>query len=555
MIFWKIVPCGLALIGAGTLAASVAAQAPSSAAGSGEAAGAALSRHLNTLAQNPSSLSALMGAGRASLDVGDPDAALTFFARAEEQAPRDGRIKMWMGSALVQLEQGDVALKFFTDAAGLGVAEAEFAGDRGLAHDMRGDQRSAQRDYALALRRGRDPEITRRLALSLAISGQREAALKLLEEQLLRGDRAASRTRALVLALTGDAAKANEAARASMPTSQAAAMAPFLARLPSLSPSERALAVHFGRFPGDRPVQTAQNRPAPAGSGARTASATLTAGRPDRTKPALGSRTTPPAAVTIRAPAPAKSPASGPPVRVAAAKPAATVVPKPAVPKPTVAATAAPISNRAAARPADTGPPSAPPTQQRPTERAALDATTAPRIVAASPEPAPPAQPTGGLADIAALVAALPANEAPARATPAAAQPKPPVKAAVAPVKTAAKPAATPVKVAAKPAAKPAAAPTPAVREPSRRWVQIAGGADKLALPREFNRLKAKAPAAFGTRTGWTTPLSATNRLLVGPFKTDAEAQTFVNELSKAEISAFSWTSPAGQAIEKLPAR
>jgi len=146
------------------------------------------------------------------------------------------------------------------------------------------------------------------------------------------------------------------------------------------------------------------------------------------------------------------------------------------------------------------------------------------------------------------LVAALPANETPARVTPALAEPKPkpPAKAVVTPAKTATKPA---------PAAKPAIAPAPAVREPSRHWVQIAGGADKLALPREFNRLKVKAPAAFGARAGWTTPLSATNRLLVGPFKTEAEAQTFVNELAKADLAAFGWTSPAGQAIEKLPAR
>ena len=38
----------------------------------------------------------------------------------------------------------------------------------------------------LALRHGADPEVTRRLALSLAISGERERALQLLEEQLLR---------------------------------------------------------------------------------------------------------------------------------------------------------------------------------------------------------------------------------------------------------------------------------------------------------------------------------------------------------------------------------
>jgi hypothetical protein len=85
--------------------------------------------------------------------------------------------------------------------------------------------------------------------------------------------------------------------------------------------------------------------------------------------------------------------------------------------------------------------------------------------------------------------------------------------------------------------------------------VQVAGGADKDALPREFTRLKTKAPKALATRTAWTTPLKATNRLLVGPFKSDAEAQAFVNELKKAELSGFAWTSDAGQKIEKLSAK
>ena len=140
------------------------------AARSPETSGSALSRNLRTLADSPRSLPALMGAGQAALELGDPRAALTFFARAEEVAPRDGRIKMWMGSALVQLEQPRAALKFFKDATDLGVAEADVARDRGLAYDISGDPRRAQRDYRLALQNRRDDEVTRRLALSLAIT-------------------------------------------------------------------------------------------------------------------------------------------------------------------------------------------------------------------------------------------------------------------------------------------------------------------------------------------------------------------------------------------------
>ena len=92
-------------------------------------------------------------------------------------------------------------------------------------------------------------------------------------------------------------------------------------------------------------------------------------------------------------------------------------------------------------------------------------------------------------------------------------------------------------------------------KEPSRVWVQIAGGADKAAMTREFARLKTKAPKLLGGRTTWTTRLKATNRLLVGPFKTDKEAQEFVNQMAKADLSAFSWTSASGQEIQKLAAK
>jgi hypothetical protein len=94
-----------------------------------------------------------------------------------------------------------------------------------------------------------------------------------------------------------------------------------------------------------------------------------------------------------------------------------------------------------------------------------------------------------------------------------------------------------------------------ATAEASRVWVQIAGGAAKAALPREFTRLKAKAPKLLGPRSAWTAPLNATNRLLVGPFASSREAQAFVNQLKAEDLSGFAWTSAAGQKVEKLPAK
>ena len=171
---------------------------------------------------------------------------------------------------------------------------------------------------------------------------------------------------------------------------------------------------------------------------------------------------------------------------------------------------------------------------------------------AAAPDVAAPAPATArsglssGLADVAATIRALPltAGEPDPAVSP------PAKKTPVAPPKEEAKPEAPKQKLAkAEPAKKAEPAPAKAA---SRHWVQIAGSAEKASLKGEFARLKAKAPKLLSGKTAWTSPLRFTNRLLVGPFKSEAEAQGFVNELAKVELAAFSWTSPAGQEIEKL---
>ncbi|HLL29852.1 MAG TPA: SPOR domain-containing protein [Allosphingosinicella sp.] len=593
----------------------------------------ALSRNLRTLAANPKSATALMGAGKAALDLGDPQAALTFFARAEEQMPRDGRVKMWIACALVQLQQPHAALKFFRDAADLGVPAADLARDRGLAHDIAGNTREAQRDYRMALQKGRDDEVTRRLALSMAISGEREPALRLLEGQLLVRDRSAERARALILALTGDTAGATRAVQAAMPGPQAGAMSPFLARLPTLSPAERALAVHLGVFPSDgrtsapstyavndfasavtdagrpdssqgslarrsptpQPVSTAPRRRPGSGETAAAASPRATAARP-ATRPVAEeglaaavrrSTASRPAArpgaeeglAGVRPRSTASSPPSSPGFddinpawslsrgllptqqrRQAETKPkpaeaapgraearsetvAAAVVPSaPAVvAEQNPAATPAPAAAFPPPQPppevhpqAEVQPQPQPETQSLPAETESLPAEV--RIAAVEPSAPPPqaeAVPTGSrLADLSAAIADI-GEPKPAPARAAAAKPKPAARAAAAPAK------------------KPAAAPA----DPSRVWVQIAGGADKAALPREYARLKAKAPRLLGAHSAWTAPLNATNRLLVGPFAGAKEAQSFVNQLKAQDLSGFAWTSEAGQKVEKLPAK
>ena len=102
-----------------------------------------LAANLMILSQRPRDVNALIGAGLSALAIGDGNAALGFLARAEEISPTNGRIKAALGSALLLVERPAEALKLFGEASALGMPEREFARDRGLAYDLRGDSRRA----------------------------------------------------------------------------------------------------------------------------------------------------------------------------------------------------------------------------------------------------------------------------------------------------------------------------------------------------------------------------------------------------------------------------
>ena len=122
--------------------------------------------------------------------------------------------------------------------------------------------------------------------------------------------------------------------------------------------------------------------------------------------------------------------------------------------------------------------------------------------------------------------------------------------------KAAAEKAAAEKKLADKKAAEEKSAKAKAAKaDPARIWVQVAGGSSVRDLPREWAKLRDKAPAAFKGRSAYTTPLRFTNRLLAGPFKSDDEAQGFVNQIAKSGLTGFVFASEAGQKIDKLPAK
>jgi Flp pilus assembly protein TadD len=479
-----------------------------------------LSRHLRELASDPTSLSALIGAGQASLDVGDGNAALGFFARADERSPRNGQVKHGLARALLMVDNPREALKMFAEARSHGIPDVLLAPDRGLAYDLRGDTRRAQQDYALALTRGASDEVTKRYALSLGISGERDRALQLLDPLLYKRDQGAWRARAFVLAMTGDVRGASAITHQVMPQRMAQTMDQFLARLPGLNAAQKAAAVHLGEMPSNvrfaantTQLPRAVQQPPTTVQQANIASSQVARTPPESREP----RRRPGTALPLASPPPARA------TLTPSLSPTAASTPTP---------TPAPVRTAQVTTPQVATAPVA--------ERGDLDAI---------------------MRDIRAAAAAPQASSTPARtaqAAPAARVPPPVRRAAAAPKEEPAKldpkKGKTEVaKVEPKPAKTADAAKKKPVepKHPQRIWVQVAGGANVGALPKEWTSVAGKAPE-LKAKGPWTARNRATNRLLAGPFKTQAEAQAAVAKLRKAGVGAFAWTSDEGEAVEKV---
>lgn len=546
----------------------------------GETPGAALSRHVRILASEPRNFAALIGAGRAALDVGDLNAAIGFFGRAQEANANAPDPLIGLGAAALQMDDVPGALDYFGQAARLGATPQALSLDRGMARDLVGDLPGAQSDYRLALNGASSDEARRRLALSLAIGRDKAGALATLQPLLQRRDVAAQRTRAFCLALTGDVIGAATAIEAVMPGGSAR-FAPFFRYLPNLSVIEKAKAVHLGLFPED--------------AATRVAAVSVTGPQPVADPPRVAVNTTPTLSARGRAQAPARkpSPAVSRPssdgestrrtldqqlTERALASPRRTPVRVRPVDQPpsasnvSVPVIAAPV--RPSSPPAAIVPPASTfslPSQSEPPassfilpSQAAAEPVAAPSgpsestaeplspvmtAAAAPPEPSPaPEPPLDGeqrLSGIDTLLASLP--ETP-----------PPAKVAVRSTgKADAKKAADKkkadearAKAAAEKKAKEAAAK---LGTPGTYWVQLAGGTNKDRMPIEYKRLAAKAGSLLKRRSGYVTVGKDYFRLLVGPFDSREESVEFNRKLDKEGVDGFSWTrTPAQLKIEKL---
>lgn len=490
-----------------------------------ESPGTALSRHIRVLASNARDFNALIGAGRAALELGDVQSAAGFFGRAEEVNPNAPAAKAGLGAAMAHMGDADGAIFYFDQATRLGASALAIALDRGLARDLNGDLGAAQSDYRLAIQTMNSDEGRRRLALSLAISRDRAGALSAIQPLLNRRDPAAQRTRAFVLALIGDQAGAAQAIESVMPGGSAR-FAPFFSLLPYLSVQEKAAAVHLGMFPDN-------------------AAAKVAAAQAAERQPKVAARTPPPAVGGPAIPNAATSttrPATSQPVRIASAD--TPPAPKPSFSLPSQSAESSPsFSLPSANSAASTGGSAA----QEERQLAADDPTR----VLSEAEAAP-----GNLSGIDKLLATIAESPPQPKVEPKKPDPAAAKKAAdkkVADKKAAAEKKAREEKLAAERKTKEEAAK---LGIKGTYWVQLAGGSNQDRMATEYKKLSAKAGKLLKSRPGYVTAGKDYFRLVVGPFDTKSESQAFVNKLEKEGVDGFSWTrTPAQIKIEKLSSR
>lgn len=552
-----------------------------------------LSSALARIAANANDSTALLDAGRASIDLEDHRAALSFLLRAEQLSPRDGAVKAALGSAMVHLENPARALDYFGEAQLLGVPERLMLSDRGLARDLLGQQDAAQRDYQLALSIAANDETLRRYALSLGISGDVDRAIQTLTPQLRAQDRAAWRSRAMILAMNGRDKEAADIVNATLPPALAQNILPYLVQMDRLNPAQQAAAVHFGRFPtGElgpkrRPVQVAAATPAPAPApipatssrrsgrsertgavptqqrlGGRAAPAAKTPAPPPAPVPAVKAPTPAPAAtaasVTVAAappPTPVPVPAPVAAAQPSAVPPVASAVPVPAptpAPAPAAAPASAPAPIGVAIR--DSAEPVGPGFSISDMGRQAAPVAAASAPAAPSPVP-PAAAPLASLAEIAGSIEippeelSRPDNAIGADVLARLQEEKRRAEAAEA-AKREKEAAAAKAKAEAEAKAKEEAAQKKA--NPARLWVQIATGADEKALAFDYGRFAKKSPEVFKGKAGATTEWNRTRRLLVGPFADRKAAQDWLSDYKKAGGDGFLFNSEAGETVDPV---
>jgi Flp pilus assembly protein TadD len=476
---------------------------------------------------SPSDADALADAGNASLLLGDANAALNFFTRANAIRPNNSRIVSGLAIATVRTENPFEALRLFDDAVRLGASERSIAADRALAFDLLGNFGRAQQDYQLARTVASSDDIIIRQAVSLSLAGQKEQADAMLLPLLQRNSPTAWRARAFMLAARGDLRESNKVAQGFMDAPSAQKMERFFRLMPNLTGAQQAAAIHLGHFPTSQSVgrdseqvrRVAATVPQSAvGPGQNRL---IPSGAPLGTKPT--------AARDAKSEA---KPQSKPDRKTQERVAVQAAVPTTPRPDPVVAKVE-PAVTVAAATPA---------AQQPVSLAAATPPQTAPAKIIAAPTAVPASTASVGFS-LDAIVGAIEIPESEQRPSE--------IPVDLKKLKPVTPKAAADASKAPKIDPKAAAKAKLEAANPARIWVQIATG-EARGLGFDYRKLTKNNPVLFKAQKPWTSPWGKTARLLVGPFADAKAAKKWEGDFKKAGGDAFMWKSEIGVPVNAL---
>ena len=550
-----------------------------------EPAGAAeLRAAMRRISFNPSDADAMADAGNASLALGDANAALNFFTRANALRPGNSRIVSGLATATVRTENPFEALRLFDLAVRLGANERSIALDRALAFDLLGNFGRAQQDYKLARTASISDDLIIRQAVSLSLAGQKEAADAMLVPLLQRNSSPAWRARAFMLAARGELRESTKVAQGFMDASSAVRMERFFRLMPSLTAAQKAAAIHLGHFPTSQavgrdseqvrriastlpqtPVVPGNNRLIPSGAALGPKSTPARDGKnppkPDRKRDRKAQERAEIQAVVANIPEAQKLPKTdtsrlgtatarakteeAQASRIASVSNNALPVPETARPLvsaalPRPASTLTPAPTATTAVPAAIAPV---PTQSGGSIKEALPISQAAAVAGQAPEPVPAVPVASSIFDLGAIVGAIdiPESEQQPSQVPVDLKKLKPL---------APKATAEPVKVA-KVDPKLVAKAKAQKDHPARYWVQIAAG-NANALGFDYRKLNKTYAALLKSRSPYTSEWGRTDRLLVGPFPDLKAAKKWEGDYKKAGGDAFMWKSEIGEVVNPL---
>ncbi len=561
---------------------------------------------LRRIALNANDSSALADAGLAALELGDFRAAIGFLAKADQIYSSSGRVKAGLGRALLAEENPFGAIRYFDQAVANGIAPIEIAADRGLAYDLIGRNRDAQKDYELALRNGSSDELIKRYAISLGISGDVEQADAQLNPLLQKSDRDAWRNRAFIYAMNGKKKDADNIVEQTMERRMAKAIKPFFDRMPKLTAAQKAAAVHFGHFPASEnigvdvaAVQMASSMAVRGGDGADAglipvgealgtdAKRPRVLAMPDkspRRRPGGAERTFSQRKANrqlkknevvvlsqTELPAPTDA-SSGRAATVALGQ--SPLIKSPAAPAPAEAEPVQSADVRADSENASPGfttdvgvdqsPALVSQSVERKVEIAGRKPVSQPALQTVRDAPAAASTPADGPVNLINfdLAQSAPGSREMASAEPATKPladiisgisiPEREIKSEVVPVDLdEIEPAKPQPKVVAKVVEKTPAKPKEP-EHPKRYWVQIATGSNLDALKFDYRRMTKKQPELFKSQKAWTSPWGRTRRLVVGPFADFKAAKAFEADYRKDGGDGFAWASADGVEVNEL---